>query len=53
MMMLSASGCARNTPASSSFCLTYEPVYTHADDTEGTKRQVDGNNAAYEELCVK
>lgn len=33
------------------YCLNYFPVYTHANDTEGTRRQVDMNNAVWLRLC--
>lgn len=45
--MLSA--CAGDSRAE--FCQLYRPVYTHADDTEETRRQADVNNAVWLELC--
>ncbi len=51
LMLMLLGGCATNTPASD-YCLLYQPVYSHADDTEQTKIQIDGNNAVYDELCL-
>ena len=50
MTLLTVTGCERNIPANS-YCLVYQPVYISEDDTEETLKQVDANNAAYEELC--
>lgn len=43
------SGCAAGSPGS--FCMLYEPVYTHAGDTEETRGQADVNNALWWSLC--
>lgn len=48
-------GCANGSPVLGTrveFCLIYRPVYTHQDDTELTRRQVDENNAAWLRLCL-
>ena len=58
-ILLTVSGCATGSPEpieavkpiSVGFCATYVPVYTTAQDTEQTKRQVDKNNAVWVELC--
>lgn len=36
----------------SDYCLLYEPVYYHADDTAKTIEQITDNNVVYLELCV-
>lgn len=34
------------------FCTSYQPItYSAAGDTEETKRQIRGNNAAWTKLC--
>jgi hypothetical protein len=52
LTLMLVTSCAGNTPGSSSFCLIYRPIYMAEEDTEATKRQIDDNNAAYEELCA-
>lgn len=52
LVVSTLSGCAKSTQgAKNSFCLIYEPIYMSVHDTEETKRQIDLNNAAFEELC--
>lgn len=51
MILLPLSACATGSRAS--FCAIYRPVYTAAQDTEETKKQADGNNAAWLALCGK
>lgn len=48
-MLIMPGGCAM--PSQGSFCRIYEPVLTVPKDTETTKIQVDGNNAAFLALC--
>lgn len=50
MTLLTVTGCVKNIPADS-FCLVFQPIYTSESDTEETLKQVDANNAVYEELC--
>lgn len=49
VILILQSACAIDSRGS--FCNVYEPVYTAKSDTEGTKRQVDQNNAVYMEMC--
>lgn len=49
MILLLPSACASASHAS--FCQIYKPVYTVKADTEETKKQTDGNNAAWLALC--
>ncbi len=35
------------------FCDIYKPVYLSRQDTEETKKQIDGNNAVWVGLCKK
>lgn len=51
MTALMLHGCAAASPARRDFCLIYTPVYTAQADTRETKRQTDGNNAAWQALC--
>jgi hypothetical protein len=44
--------CAQGSPAKRDFCLIYRPVYTARADTAETKRETDGNNAAWLALCA-
>lgn len=49
-ILLGLSGCTTNI--NGDFCLIYEPVYMDYDrDTPETIRQVDRNNAVYDDLC--
>ena len=41
--------CAKHSPGG--FCLIYQPVYSSPKDTAETLKQIDGNNAAWLELC--
>ncbi len=50
MMMISLAGCARASPGS--FCQIYLPVYTVAQDTPDTQRQVSANNAVWWDICA-
>ncbi len=43
------SACAKNLDGD--FCLLYEPVYSSAQDTEETQKQIDNNNVVWEVLC--
>ncbi len=46
------SGCAGSSSVpTNSYCLIYEPVFTHEDDTEVTVMQVTRNNAAWLAIC--
>ena len=47
--LMQVSGCASGSRAD--FCMFYQPVYMAQADTEGTKRQIDGNNAVWVALC--
>lgn len=49
LMLLTLQGCAG--VSGGDFCDIYQPVYTHDEDTEETRRQADVNNAAWMELC--
>ena len=51
VILTTLTSCATGSRGSRDFCLTYTPVYTAKTDTEETKRQVDGNNAVFLELC--
>jgi hypothetical protein len=47
--LLLLNACA--TASRAEYCILYRPVYTSVSDTEETKKQVDGNNAVWIELC--
>ncbi|MBU6476082.1 MAG: hypothetical protein KGQ70_08955 [Alphaproteobacteria bacterium] len=51
MTLLPTAACATHSRAD--FCQIYRPVYMSRKDTEKTKRQIDGNNAAWVALCKK
>ena len=45
---------ACTTNINGDFCLIYEPIYADYEaDTPETIRQIDRNNAVYEEICKK
>jgi hypothetical protein len=51
MILMLLDGCANVSRAS--FCDIYRPVYMSRRDSENTKKQIDGNNVAWQELCGK
>lgn len=40
-------------PPSDTFCKIAKPIYWHANDTRGTKKQVDTLNRVYKRVCKK
>ena len=52
LALLSVTACAKNIPVNS-FCAIYEPVFSSVLDTEETLKQIDKNNAAYDEVCIE
>jgi len=51
-MLILPAGCG-SASRGGEFCLLYQPVYLHENDTEDTKIQIDGNNAVWLEFCEK
>ena len=53
LIIILLASCTTNT-AANDFCYLYRPVYAdYENDTAETIQQIDQNNIAYEELCVK
>ena len=49
--VISLGGCVNGSRANS-YCDIYDPIYISPNDTEETKKQVDGNNIVWVELCI-
>ncbi len=52
LILLALSGCASGASVTDTFCEVYRPVCLSRADTEETIRQVLGNEAAFETLCL-
>lgn len=49
--MIGLSACTTNI--NGDFCLIYEPIYAdYEQDTPETIKQIDRNNAVYDEMCL-
>jgi len=51
-MLILLTGCVKNTGGD--FCMIYAPIRAdYKNDTLETARQIDWNNAAWDELCAR